>query len=108
MAVLYVTEYVGLALVQTGGQLIQAPQEPPLVEQAIAITAGSTVTAVFNDKTTLVRVVTDAVCGVTFGITPTAAVQNGTLGSQRLAANQSQFHSVPKNSKMKVAVIATT
>jgi tetrahydromethanopterin S-methyltransferase subunit C len=107
MAFLYVTEYATIAIMQAGRQT-QVPQEPPLVEQAIAITAGSTQTAAFNAKTGLVRVHTDAICGVTFGTNPTATVQSAGLGSGRMAIGQTEYHGVPLGAAFKAAVIATT
>lgn len=108
MAVLYVTEYCSLAIAQVGGMVAQVPQEPPLAEQAIAITAGSTITAAFNAKTTLVRIETDAICGITFGTAPTATVQAAGVGSGRLIAGQTEYRGVPKGQNFKAAVIATT
>lgn len=108
MATLYVTEYAELAAAQGGGRVAQVPMEPPLVEQAIAITGSSTQTAAFNAKTTLLRVETDAICGYTFGTNPTATVASAGLGSARLVAGQTQFHAVRAGTAMKVAVISTT
>lgn len=106
MATLYVTEYATIAILQAG-RVTQVPMEPPLAEQAIAITAGSTTTAAFNAKTTLVRVETDAICGVTIGTAPTATVVSGGLGSGRFAANQTEYRGIP-GPGYKAAVIATT
>lgn len=108
MAFLYVTEYVGLAFPQLGGAGPQIPQEPPLAEQAIAITAGSTQTAAFNAATTLIRIATDAICGVTIGLNPTATVQAAGLGSGRFVAGQTEYRGVVKGQGFKAAVIATT
>lgn len=105
MAVLYVTEYASLGQVLGIGQM---PQEPALVEQAIAITGSSTTTAAFNAKTRFVRLHTDAICGVTLGTAPTATTPSTGLGSQRLAANQTQFHGVPEGGAYKAAVISST
>lgn len=107
MAVLYITEYVGL-MPAVGGGVGQVPIEPPLAEQAIAITASSTLTAAFNAKTRLVRIETDAICGVTIGAAPTATVSNGTVGSGRLVAGQTEYRGIPPNTTFKAAVIATT
>jgi len=107
MAVLYVTEYANIAVLQ-GGKTTQVPLEPPLVEQAIAITASSTTTATFNAQTALVRVHTDVICGVKFGTAPVAIVSTGTLGSQRMVAGQTEYAAVPLGGAYKIAVIATT
>lgn len=105
MAVLYVTEYATIAIMQAG-RVTQVPQEPPLAEQAIAITASSTLTAAFNAKTSLIRVHTDAICGVTIGLAPTATAVSAGSGSGRFAANQTEYRGV--NPGMKAAVISTT
>ena len=109
-AYMYVTEYASLATVQINGQSAQVPQEPPLVEQAIAIGASSTQSAAFNAQTTLVRVHIDGSgpAGVTFGTNPTATVENGGLGSGRFAANQTEYRAVPRGQSFKVAGIVTT
>jgi len=107
MAVLYVTEYATIAIMQAG-RMTQVPQEPPLAEQAISITAGSTQTAAFNAKTALVRVHSDVICGVTFGTNPTATAVAGGVGSGRFAANQTEYRGVPLGAAFKAAVIATT
>jgi len=107
MAVLYVTEYANIAVLQ-GGRTAQIPMEPPLVEQAIAITASSTTTAAFNAQTAIVRVHTDVICGITFGTAPVAIVSTGTLGSERMVAGQTEYSAVPLGKSFKIAVIATT
>jgi hypothetical protein len=109
-AFMYVTEYVGLATRQIAGSVAQVPQEPPLVEQAIAISATSAQSAAFNANTTLVRVHIDGSgpAGVTFGLNPTATVESGGLGSGRFAANQTEYRSVTRGLGMKVAGIVTT
>lgn len=104
MAVLYVTEYVGLT--SQGPGLGQVPIEPPVVEQAIPITAGSTLTALFNARTKLVRLHTDAICAVKIDAAPVATVVSAGLGSGRLAANQTEFRGVGPG--LRAAVISTT
>lgn len=110
MSVMTVTEYAGLAYAQIGGTVAQVPQEPPLAEQAIAITGSSTQTAAFNAATTIIRINIDgtAAAAVTIGTNPTAAVPSGGLGSGRISANATEFRAVPKNQAYKAAVIATT
>jgi hypothetical protein len=104
-----VTEYVGLATIQTPGGPMQVPQEPPLVEQAFASAATSTQSAAFNAATTLVRINVDggSAIGATFGTNPTATVPTAGLGSGRMAANASEFRAVPRGQAFKVAVINT-
>ncbi len=100
MARLYVTEYAIGSLIQVGGSLMQAPHEPPLAEQVLPIS--TTVQSLpFNKQTTLVRLHCDAVCSVVFGTNPTA-----TANSQRMAASQTEFKSIPKGQSYMVSVIA--
>lgn len=110
MSVITITEYVGLANIQLGGITVQVPQEPPLVEQTLAITSTSAQSLAFNAATTLVRINVDgtAAAAVTFGLNPTATIPSGTAGSGRVSANATEFRGVTKGLGMKLAVIATT
>lgn len=102
MATLYITEYADIHIGQAG-RIGQIPLEPPLAEQTVAIGAGSVASAAFNTATRMVRLHTDAVCSVAFGTNPTA-----TVAKQRLAANQTEYKSIPNGQAFKVAVIANT
>ena len=108
--VLYITEFAGLGVQQIAGQQMQVPQEPPLAQQAIAITSTSAQSAAFNAATTLVRLSADSggAVGYTFGTNPTATVASGGSGSARLPANGTEYHAVPKNQAFIVAGIAVT
>lgn len=98
MAVLYITEYAGV-----GPGHIQAPIEPPLAEQTVAIGAEAD-SAVLNANTRLVRLHTDAVCSILFGATPTA-----TTAKQRMAADTTEYKWVQgQPGTMKISVIANT
>lgn len=101
MATLYVAEYAILGAEQVSGSLPQAPHEPPIAEQIIAIGGASLQSNPFNAKTTLVRLNTDSVCSVLFGTNPTATTNN-----QRFAANQTEYKSVPVGQSFMVAVIS--
>lgn len=104
MAVLYITEYAELSIL-AAGRVGQMPVEPPVVPgQTVAINVGSTQSAAFNAATKFIRVETDAICAIEIGVNPTALVASGGAGSQRLAANQTQFHDVSRGS-FKLAVI---
>jgi len=104
MTKLYVTEYASIAIPQVGGLATQVPMEPPLVEQTVVdYTAGVAASAAFNAKTTLVRIATDAPCGVQFGTTPTATVNSG-----RMATGQAEYRAVPKGQSFKVSAITVT
>lgn len=102
MAVLYITEYATIAIMQ-GGRVVQAPMEPPLAEQVVAIGGGSLQSIAFNAKTTFVELHTDAICSVSFGTNPTA-----TATTRRMAANQTTDRGVPMGQAFKVAVITNT
>lgn len=103
MATLYVTEYATVAIAQIGGAISQAPHEPPLVEQTVAIGGSSTQSAAFNSATTLVRLHCDAICSIVFGTNPVATAAN-----QRFAANQTEYKSVSKGQAQIVAVISNS
>lgn len=109
-ATMYVTEYVGLAIVQIAGANAQVPQEPPLAEQAIAISATSAQSAALNAATTLVRIHIDGAgpAAVKIGLNPTATVASGGVGSGRFAANQTEYRAVIAGQGTKVAGIVTT
>ena len=102
MAVLYVTEFAHLAYDASG--LAAVAQQPPLNEQTVAIGATSVAIAVpFNMATGYVRLHSDVVCSVEFGSAPVA-----TAAKARMAANQTEYHAVPRGSGWSVAVITNT
>ena len=102
MAKVYVTEFANRG--QDGNaQFMQMGLEPQTANQTVAIGAGSVQSSSFNSLTTFVRVHTDAICSIEFGTNPTA-----TADTRRLAANQTEFFSVPKGQAFKVAVITNT
>jgi hypothetical protein len=105
MAVLFVTEYDAQAW-DAVANTIPAGEEPYLAHQTIAIGGTSTpVTNPFNPKTRFVRVHTDAICSIKFGVgTPVA-----TASEPRMAANQTEFFGVDASlGTMKIAVITNT
>lgn len=102
MAVLYITEYAELPI-GPAGRIGQMPMEPPVAEQTVAIGAGSIASSAFNAKTRFVRLHTDAICSVLFGTAPTVTAVSG-----RMAANQTEYRSVPLGAAYKVAVITNT
>lgn len=103
MAVLYITEYATLGVQQVGGMVSQTPQEPPLAEQTVSIGGSSVQSSAFNAQTTPVRIHCDAICSVEFGTNPTA-----TSGKSRLAANSTEYKTVPRGQNYKVAVITNS
>ena len=102
MAVLYITEYAELAI-GPAGRVGQMPMEPPLAEQTVAIGVTTVQSSAFSSKTRFVRLHTDAICSVEFGLNPIA-----TATTQRLAANQTEFKDVSRLPSGKVAVITNT
>lgn len=101
MATLYITEYAELPI-GPAGRVGQMPMEPPVAEQAIPFTT-AVASAAFNAKTRFVRLHTDAICSVVFGVTPVATVANG-----RMAAGQTEYRAVPPGAGYKVSVVTNT
>lgn len=102
MAVLYVTEYVRQGRDGAGYNMVVA-DEPSLVDQTVAITAGSVQSAAFNASTKFVRINVDAVCSIQFGTNPTASAT-----TRRMPANTTEYFSVPQGAAYKIAVITNT
>lgn len=99
MAKVYITEYCDNPKVN--GLLVQAPQEPALATQTVAIGGASVQSSAFNDKTQMIRVHSDAVCSILIGEDPTA-----TANSPRIAAGVSEYFGVKPG--YKIAVITNT
>lgn len=102
MATLYITEFVSQGT-DPNGKMQSSAQQPALAEQTITIAAGSAQSSTFNPQTTLVRLHSDVICSVEFGTSPTA-----TAAKARMAANQTEYFTIPQSSNMKVAVITNT
>lgn len=105
MAVLYITEYTEVTVLPPGW-VTQAPLEPPIAEQMVAISGASAVSNPFNSKTTYVRLHTDAICSVLFGVS--TALPLATTSNQRLSANQTEYKGVRPGTGYAVAVISNT
>jgi hypothetical protein len=95
MAKVYITEYCTSP--KENGILLQAPQEPALTTQTVAIGGASAQSSAFNAKTKFVRIHADAVCSILFGENPTA-----TANSPRLAAGVSEYFGVIPGQKIAV------
>lgn len=106
MAVLYITEYT--QALNNGSGTVPVGLEPVNATQTLAISGSSAQSIALQGNTTLVRIHTDAVCGVAIGTNPTAVIASGTAGSRRMAANQTEYFGLPFGSSYKVAVISTT
>lgn len=102
MAVLYITEFADFAITGSGHSG-QVGAQPPMAEQTVAIGVGSAQSSAFNNNTKLVRLHTDAICSVEFGTNPTASATKA-----RMAANQTEYFTVPGGGTYKVAVITNT
>ena len=102
MATVYVTEFAGYGT-DFKGINTTVPQQLPLAEQTVAIGGSSVQSAAFNALTSVVRVHTDAICSVAFGVSATA-----TATKMRMAAGQTEYFAVPQNGAFKVAVITNT
>lgn len=95
MATVYVSEYPDLHPYLGG--ISPMVVEPALVEQTVAIAAGSTQSNAFGARTSVIRVHTDAVCSILVGDNPTATATN-----KRLAANQTEYFRVAAGHKIAV------
>ena len=87
MALLYISEYQGVAQVHGG---LSAPQEPALVDQTPLAIGGAVQSAAFQSSTKVIRVHCDAICSIVFGPSP----QTATTANKRLAANQTEYFGV--------------
>lgn len=98
MAKAFISEHSGAVL----GVWLEVPQ---LLQNNVAITAGSLPSNPFNGNTSIIRIHTDAVCSIRFsqspGETPTA-----TLDDMRLPSNYTEYFAVRPGDI--VAVIANT
>lgn len=97
MATLYITEFADISATQ--GLLVG--KQPVVAEQTVAISAGSTASSAFNQRTRYVRLSPDSICSVEFGAAPTA-----TATTMRMAAGSVEYFDVAQGSK--VAVITNT
>jgi len=79
----------------------QTATEPPLAEQVVTFAASVQCSNAFHSSTRLVRVYTDAICSIAFGVNPTATTSN-----KRLAANKTEYFGVQGG--YKVAAVTNT
>jgi len=101
MAIVDISEYARLAY-DASNNVVQTGAEPARAYQQVAIAAGSTQSAAFDTATRFVRVHTDAIVRILFGVNPTAAA--GT--SMRMAAGATEFFGVTPGQKL--ATITST
>jgi|NOAtaT_6_FD_contig_21_5216831_length_650_multi_7_in_0_out_0_1 hypothetical protein len=100
MPKLYITEYSRIGSDRVNRN-VQTGENPPVANQTVNIGATSTQSNALSFKTSLVRVHTDAICSIEIGEDPVA-----TVNSLRMAANQTEYFSVPNG--FKIAVISNT
>lgn len=86
MATLYITEYQKIS---GSGQGFQAPLEPEVLSQTVAISGSSAQSTAFKKNTYLIRVHTDAICSVLVGTNPSATTTN-----KRFVAGQTEYFAV--------------
>lgn len=101
MSTLYITEYADVRLLSGA---VPAATEPEIGTQTVSIGA-STQSNTLKSNTRLVRLHTDAICSVVFGINPTATTAN-----RRMSAGQTEYFTISDGSlgSLKVAVISNT
>lgn len=102
MATLYISEFAGKGK-DANGIPMDVPELPALARQTVAISGTSAQSATFHKDTTFVRVHTDIVCSILAGTNPTA-----TATDARMAAGQTEYFGVQKNSGVKIAVISNS
>ena len=99
MAKVFITEFARQARDASGYRMV-VPEEPPLANQTVNITASSVQSSAFNASTAFFRVHTDAICSIEIGTNPTA-----TATSKRMPANTTEYFSVPPGKSYAIAVI---
>lgn len=99
MAALKIVEYRALGRDQIG-HIAQAPLEPPITVQNVAIGGASAQSSALGGATALIALQPDLDCFVAFGADPTADTD-----SQRLAAGVEVYRAVMPGSALKIAVI---
>jgi hypothetical protein len=97
MAALYITEYQ--EVMKLNG-VVQVPVEPAIAEQKVTFTT-TTQSAAFNAATRFVRIHTDAICSIKFGLSPVAVVTE-----KRMAADSTEYFAVSTGHK--VAAVTNT
>jgi hypothetical protein len=100
MPKLYITEYSKIGSDRVN-RLVQTGENPPVASQTVSFSSSSAQSSPFNFKTSLIRVHTDSICSIEIGENPVA-----TVNSLRMAANQTEYFSVPNG--YKIAVISNT
>jgi len=99
MANLYVSEF------SLAGGYVQ-PQslanQPTLNDQVVVFTTSTQSTA-FKNNTNIVRIHTDGICSILFGVNPTATTTNA-----RMVAGATEYFLIPMGQAFKVAAVTNT
>lgn len=104
MPSLYVSEYFHMASDSLVGARSNVIPSPPLVEQKIGITAGTSLSAAFSPQTRIIVVTTDTTCSVAFSTTTSITASTA---SQRIFQNEApRFYTVVPSTF--IAVIQST
>ena len=103
MATLYVAEFSEMPI--SDNRVPDIAMTPPIAEQAIAISGTSAGSAAFNVKTIFVRLESDSVCSVAWGISGIATL-TATTSNMRIAANDPEYFGVQGGGKLAVIVNA--
>lgn len=103
MATLYITEYTEIGRDRQAASIQSGLEDGTRVNQTVAIGGSSVASNAFNANTRMVRLHTDAICSIDFGKAPTA-----TTAKSRMAANTTEYFSIPLGASIKVAVITNT
>jgi hypothetical protein len=101
MSTLYIAEFSNVG--HDGASLVQAATVPPTATQTVSFTGTPGVSAAFANNTQLVRIQTDGICSIKFGTAPTAATTD-----MRMAADQTEYFTVPLQKSYKVSAITNT
>ncbi len=102
MATLYVSEFADTGTTKYGNAL-QVAALPSITNYVITVSATASSSATFNYNTSLIRLHSDTICSVVFGLSPTA-----TATGARMAANQTEYFTVPQGQSYKVSVVSNT
>jgi hypothetical protein len=100
VATLYIREYSTIACPGPDFNGMQAGLEPGIDQSPLVFGGGVQLSAVFASTTRIVRLHTDSICSILFGIAPVATTANA-----RMAANQTEFFGVQPGANLKVSVI---
>src|SRR5579862_7000168 len=100
MSTLYVTGFVTQGM-DLNGRPLSVATLPVTEQQTVSITATTVSSTAFQNNTNLVRLHSDTTCSFSFGTSPTATTTNA-----RMAANQTEYFSIPGGLSYKVAVIS--